>query len=81
MAYEVPRLGIESDLELQPTPQLWQCWILNPLCQAWDQTWVPATAETDDPVVPQQELLYIKIKIIKEYLLVSIEKPSISFHS
>ena len=25
---EIPRPGIESELQLQPTPQLWQCWIL-----------------------------------------------------
>ena len=33
--YGVPRPGIRSEL------QLWQCWILNPLCWAGDQTWVP----------------------------------------
>ena len=51
---EVPRLGVESELQL-PTyttaiampdlnhicnlhHSLWQCWILNPLSEAWDQT-------------------------------------------
>ena len=35
---DVPGPGIESELELRPMPQLQQCWILNPLCQARDQT-------------------------------------------
>ena len=29
MAYGVPRAGIETELQLQPTPQLQQFWILN----------------------------------------------------
>ena len=28
--------GIRSELQLLPTPQLWQSWILNPLSQAQD---------------------------------------------
>ena len=39
----VPRLGIELRSQLQPTPQLWQCQILNPPCQARDQTRTSAT--------------------------------------
>ena len=35
---EVPRLGVESELQLQPTPQPQQCLILNPLSEAGDQT-------------------------------------------
>ena len=35
---EVPRPGVKSKPHLQPTPQLWQHWILNPPCQAGDQT-------------------------------------------
>ena len=41
---EVSRAGIESELQLQPVPQLlsvsqlWQCWILNPPHWAGDQT-------------------------------------------
>ena len=37
MAYGIPRPGIRSKPQLWPTPQLWQCWILNPLCWAGDQ--------------------------------------------
>ena len=52
---EVPGLGVESQLQLPAyaTAQqyqiqtasttyasLWQCWILNPLSEARDQTWV-----------------------------------------
>ena len=37
-AYGVPRPGIRSQLYSQPKLQLRQCWILNPLCQAGDQT-------------------------------------------
>ena len=43
---EVPGRGTESQLELQPMPQLWQCWILNPLCRTQDQTHILATTET-----------------------------------
>ena len=35
---EVPGPGIKSKLQLQCTPQPQQCWILNPLRQAGDQT-------------------------------------------
>ena len=31
---EVPGRGIRSKLQLQPMPQLQQCWILNPLCRS-----------------------------------------------
>ena len=31
---------MESEPCLQPTPQLWQCWILNPLSKVRDQTLV-----------------------------------------
>lgn len=30
----VPRPGIKSQPQLQPTPQLLKCWILNPLCHS-----------------------------------------------
>ena len=33
---QVPRPGTESQPQLQPTPQLWQCRTFNPLCQAED---------------------------------------------
>ena len=35
---EVPRIGIESELELWTTPQLQQCWILNLLL--WARNWM-----------------------------------------
>ena len=35
---DVPMPGAESKPHLRPTPQLQQCWTLNPLCQAEDQT-------------------------------------------
>ena len=40
VAHGVPVPGIRSRSEpwLQPVPQLWQCQILNPLCQPRDQT-------------------------------------------
>ena len=40
-AYGVPRPGIWSKLQVQPMPQLQQCWILNPLCHTRDQTCIP----------------------------------------
>ena len=45
-----PRSGIESELQVQTRPQLWQDGILNSLLQAGDQTQAsastPAAAET-----------------------------------
>ena len=37
-AYEGPRPWTKSEMQVQLTPQLWPQWILNPLCQARDQT-------------------------------------------
>ena len=37
---EVPRPGTEPELQLQPMPQPWQCWIFNLLCNSgnsWTQ--------------------------------------------
>ena len=34
---EVPRLGVELEPHLQPTPQAWQHQTLNPLSEARDQ--------------------------------------------
>ena len=45
-AYGVPRQEFKFKPELQPTPQLWQHLILNPLCWARNWTQVPAAAET-----------------------------------
>ena len=41
MAYKVPRPGIRSKLQFSPKPQLQQCQIFNPLCQARDQPCIP----------------------------------------
>lgn len=35
---EVPRLGIESELQLWPEPLQRQCWIFNPLCHSRNST-------------------------------------------
>ena len=35
---EVPRVGVESELHLRPTPQPQQCQILNPLSEARNRT-------------------------------------------
>ena len=35
---EVPRLGVELELQCWPTPQPQLCWILNSLSKARDQT-------------------------------------------
>ena len=39
-AYKIPGQGTESEPPLWPTLQLWQHWILNPLCQAGYRTCV-----------------------------------------
>ena len=41
MAYGASGPGVRSKPQLRPKPQLWQHWILNPLCQAGDRTCVP----------------------------------------
>ena len=41
-AYGVPGLGIRSELQLQPKPQLRQCPIRNPVCWARDRICIPA---------------------------------------
>ena len=42
---EVPRLGIESELQLPPIAQLQQCWIFDPLCRTGDQTRASAVTQ------------------------------------
>ena len=40
---ETPGPEIKSELQLKSAPQMWQCWIFNPLHQAREQTY-PSTA-------------------------------------
>lgn len=47
---EAPGPGTESEPELQPAPQLRQCWLLNPLHHAGDWTCFPDAADT--PSIP-----------------------------
>ena len=42
LAYGAPGPGFRSEPLWHPKPPLWQRWILNSLCQAEDQTQVPA---------------------------------------
>ena len=39
--YGIPRPGMRSEPQLQPTPKLQQCWIFNPLSPAGNQTCIP----------------------------------------
>ena len=43
--WKFPRPGTESEPPLQPTPQLQQCWILNPVHLAGDRTWAFAVTQ------------------------------------
>ena len=56
MAYGISGPGIRSKPQLQHKLQLWQCQILNPLCQAGDQTQSQCSQDVADPIAPQQEL-------------------------
>ena len=47
-AHGIPGLGIRSEPQVGPMLQLWQCWILKPVCQARDQICIPGV-----PVVAQ----------------------------
>ena len=49
---EVPRPGIESELWLRPSPQLWQCQILNLLHRAGDQTRASAATQATAETTP-----------------------------
>ena len=47
-AYGAPRPEIRSE------PQLWQCWILNPLCWARIKSATQCSQDMADPIAPQQ---------------------------
>ena len=49
MAYGVPGPGIRFQPKSRPKQQLWQCQILNPLCQAGDRTCLPALPRRHPP--------------------------------
>ena len=69
-AYEVPRLGVELELQLpayiteSPDPSCvcnlhhssWQCWILNPLSEARNRTCILMDTIGSYPAEPQREL-------------------------
>ena len=50
---EVPRPGNESELQLQPTPQLQQCHIVKPLYRAGDQTHASAMTQAHASAMTQ----------------------------
>ena len=54
MAIEVPRPGIKSELQLQPTPQLWQLWILNPCTRLGIE---PPPQQQPEPLQRQCQIL------------------------
>ena len=47
---EVPRLGVESELQVQPTPQLGEHEILNPLSKARDPTCILDSSQVLNPL-------------------------------
>ena len=61
---EAPMPGIRPEPQLWSTPHLWQRWSLNQLC--WARDW---SRDTDNPNVPQQELLNSKINVSWGFLL------------
>ena len=65
---QVPRPGVESKLELQPTPQLWRCQFLNPLCPARTN---PCPCRCRDPTnltMPQGKFLVLFIYLFLVFL-------------
>ena len=54
---KVPSPEIRSEPQLRPKTQLWQCQILNTLCQAGVKPVSQCSQDAADPVAPQQELL------------------------
>ena len=53
---EVPRPRTESKSQLQPEPQLWQCWILTHCARPRMEIASQHPQDAPDLVVPQQEL-------------------------
>ena len=68
-AYGNPQPGItsKSEPQLRPTLQLWQHWILYPLCWAEDQSNLcPGTAETSIPLWWELLSCFLNLNIIKK---------------
>ena len=61
IACGVPRPGIRSEPQLQPTCSRGNTWSFNPLCQAGDWTCVWHCGGITDPIGPQQEPLWLFI--------------------
>ena len=55
-AYGVPGPEIRPELQLRPTPQLWQRQILNPQHKPGIKPESQCSRDTADPVAPQREL-------------------------
>ena len=53
VAYGVPGPGIRSEPQSWPKPQLWQHWILNPLCRLGIKPSSQLSQDSAKPVVPQ----------------------------
>ena len=57
MSHGAPRPGIRSKLQVRPSPQLWQCQILNHCAGPGIEPLSRCSRDAADPVEPQQELL------------------------
>ena len=65
-AYGVPGPGIRSEPQWEPISQ---GWILNPLCRLGVKPMSQGSRDATDPVAPQQELLHLKKKNKKTFML------------
>ena len=73
-AYGVPRPGIKSKQQLQPKPQLRQCWILNSLCpqDAANVSHCATGGSTDSLIIV---LLYFQLFLFQGPLLKNLFLP------
>lgn len=69
-AYGVPRPGIGFQPQLQPEPQLWQRWILNPLHQTGIKPASQSSRDATNPIVPQRELQDVSFYFLPRLLRV-----------
>ena len=71
---EVPRPGIKSELQLQPYPQLPQCWFLNPLCRGFLRVLLE-TCASHKMLYKKRAYLYTSFFFLNEFIGHQVHSP------